>query len=199
MKFQYFLRGLGVGIVLTALILCISYRASDSKVDVVEEAKKLGMVFPEGTIEPAQITLPPSLSATPSAVDTPSAEPDATGERAGETSSAAAPSEPAATPTDKPTAKPPVKTKRPTASGAGVTGIKTGQSATKKNRFTVRSGLLSSSVAREMKEAGIIDDDKAFDEYLEDHGESENVRAGTYDIPEGASFAEITKIITRKK
>ena len=197
MKYQHFLRGLGVGIVLTALILCISYRVSDPKVDVVEEAKKLGMVFPEGTMEPAQITLPPSLSATPSAVDASSTGSDVTG--AGETPSTAAPSEPTENPTDKPTAKPPVKTKKPAASGAGVTGTQAGQSATKKNRFTVRSGLLSSSVAREMKEAGIIDDDKAFDEYLEDHGESQNVRAGTYDIPEGASFAEIAKIITRKK
>lgn len=48
MKLKYFLRGLGVGMVVTALVLCIAYRNSSSGKSVVEQAKELGMVFPAG-------------------------------------------------------------------------------------------------------------------------------------------------------
>ena len=49
MKLKYFLRGLGVGMVVTALVLCIAYRNSSSGKSVVEQAKELGMAFPQGT------------------------------------------------------------------------------------------------------------------------------------------------------
>ena len=48
MKLKYFLRGLGTGIILAALILCISYRSGkSSEKSVVDQAKELGMIFPE--------------------------------------------------------------------------------------------------------------------------------------------------------
>lgn len=47
MKIKWFLRGLGVGIVLTALLLCVTYRASQKNNNIIRQAKELGMVFPE--------------------------------------------------------------------------------------------------------------------------------------------------------
>ncbi|MBO5485868.1 MAG: endolytic transglycosylase MltG [Eubacterium sp.] len=171
MKLRYFLRGLGVGIVLTAIILCVSYRSQGTPGgDVVEEAKKLGMVFPEGSQKPEDNFTAAPATATP-AVTTP-----------------------AATVTPETTKKP---EKTVVASGAGVTGETTGKTK-KGTKFTVREGLLSSSVAREMKEAGIIKDDEALDEYLEKSGYGRKVRSGTYYIPKGASYAEIARIITRQ-
>ena len=64
--------------------------------------------------------------------------------------------------------------------------------------FVVRNGLLSSSVAREMAEQGIIDDADAFDEFIEKNGYGRKVRSGTYKIPNGADFETIAKIITRQ-
>ena len=49
-----------------------------------------------------------------------------------------------------------------------------------------------------MEEAGIIDDSKAFDAYLEKKGYGRQVRSGTYKIPEGADYDTIAKIITRR-
>ena len=60
MKLKYFLRGLGVGMVVTALVLCIAYRNSSSGKSVVEQAKELGMVFPQGTSEPDVTATPES-------------------------------------------------------------------------------------------------------------------------------------------
>ena len=59
--------------------------------------------------------------------------------------------------------------------------------------------MVSSSVARELREAGLIKDADAFDEYLEKSGMGRKIRAGKYKIPEGADFKEIAKIITRGK
>lgn len=182
MKFQYFLRGLGVGIVLAAIVLCVTYRTDgNGNVDVVEEAKKLGMVFPEGTQAPEN---------KQDSVLTPTAEPIVTAEPvsspavsgAGVTGNAATDSE------GGETAKPTAKLAKKEKSSSGKDTIK----------FTVKSGLLSSSVAREMKKAGIIKDADDFDQYLEESGYSRKIRSGTYSIPSGASYEEIAKIITRQ-
>ena len=46
MKSKWFLRGLGVGIIVTALLLCITYRSSSENTNVIKQARELGMVFP---------------------------------------------------------------------------------------------------------------------------------------------------------
>lgn len=179
MKLKYFLRGLGIGILFTALVLCISYRSENSDSSVIERARKLGMEFPEKTPDTLlNPTESPDTAASGQAVRTPTATPGKTGA-------------PTATPTSKATAEPTAKsTAKPTAKPTEETTEKT-------HTFTVRSGLLSSSVAREMKEAGIIKDADAFDEYLEKSGMGRKVLAGKYKIPAGASYEEIVRIITK--
>lgn len=164
MKKKYFLRGLGVGILLTALILCIGYRQHNSEETVVQRAKELGMVFPQKT---------PDTLLT------------ASGSAARVSPSPLAESTQAVTNTAKPTEEP---TARPT-----------NEPTKKTHTFTVRDGLVSSSVARELRDAGLIKDADAFDEYLEKSGMGRKIRAGKYKIPEGADFKEIAKIITRGK
>lgn len=181
MKIKYFLRGLGIGILVTALVLCIGYRKLDSEESVVERARELGMEFPEKT--------PDSL-----------VEPTATPETVVSGPAAMVTEEPVEEKTEKPTAKPTQKaTPKVTAKVTAKATPKPDNTASGKTRtFTVRSGLLSSSVAREMKQAGIIEDDEALDEYLEKSGLARKVRAGKYEIPVGASYEEIARIITRQ-
>lgn len=177
MKIRFFLRGLGIGILMTTLVLCVFYRTQNSEGSIVERARKLGMEFPEQTADPL---INPTAS--------PEVTSAATAEPAVETAAAtdvpvqpSAPTQPPAEtekPVEQPTAKP---------------------DARKTHTFTVRGGLLSSSVAREMKAAGVIEDDEALDEYLEKNGLARKVRAGKYKIPVGASYEEIAKIITRQK
>ena len=206
MKYKYFLRGLGVGLILSALILCISYRSSrpDSNESIVDQAKELGMVFPQGTQPPGLVD-----EAVPTATPTPaptrnSSGAGVTGEDTAQPEVAAASPKVAVSPeptpesaaksTPKPTSRPkktvkPKSTAKPASSGSGGTGVE----------FKVRGGLLSSSVAREMKAAGIIQNDKKFDEYLVKGGYATKIREGVYRIPAGASYEQIAKIITRSK
>lgn len=180
MKMKFFLRGLGIGILMTTLVLCVCYRKQNSEGSIVERARELGMEFPEKTAAPL---LDPSASPGPVASDAAAdqavqsaataipVQTDAPAQTAAQTQ------EPAAQPTEKPAAKPDTR---------------------KTHTFTVRGGLLSSSVAREMKAAGVIEDDEALDEYLEKNGLARKVRAGKYKIPVGASYEEIARIITRQ-
>lgn len=201
MKTRYFLRGLGLGMILTAVILCARYRVGQSGDNVVEQAKALGMVFPEGTKPPAATEEPeasPSPTAEPEVSGTPAATAEAIGGRTEGTGAGVTGDE---TPVSgkgdlADTKKNPAKTSKKTTDAQKSEPSPQADGETVK--FTIRSGLLSSTVATGMKEAGIIKDDKAFDRYLVKCGDAKRIRAGEYHIPIGASYEEIAKIITRQ-
>lgn len=176
MKIKWFLRGLGVGIVLTALLLCVTYRVSQKNNNIIRQAKELGMVFPETETNETEKTADELANEVKN--DNVSG-----GAVSGTTVDA--------------------KTREEEKAEAKIDDSKDDiQNASRyhknKKSFVVRSGLLSSSVSREMEEAGIIDDADGFDKYLEEKGYARQVRSGTYKIPVGADFETIAKIITRQ-
>lgn len=192
MKIKWFIRGLGVGIIITALILCITYRNDSKSNNIIQQAKELGMEFPKKPAEdqPAEASEPPS--APPSVP--PSAAPTQTVTGA------------AVQGTDDGQTKEGVKEQSEADQKAKDKLDKSAEDISSasqykggKKSFVVRSGLLSSSVAREMEQAGIIEDADAFDEFIEKNGYGKLVRSGKYDIPTGADFETIAKIITRQQ
>lgn len=58
------------------------------------------------------------------------------------------------------------------------------------------SGEGSYTVSMRLEEAGLVADAREFDTYLVDNGYSRSIRAGTYRIPVGASWDEIIDIIS---
>ena len=175
MKMKYFLRGLGVGVLLATLLLCISYRGQNSENSIIKQAKELGMQFPEKTPDTLiQPSATPSQASTGQAVSVQSKKPAQT-------------KTPAPSAAQKAT-KEPEETQKPTQKPSGKTRF-----------FTVRSGLLSSSVSRELKRAGFIKNADKFDRYLEKSGLAKKLIAGDYKIPVGASQEEVARIITGGK
>ncbi len=165
MKRKYFLRGLGIGIIVTALLLCIAYRKQMTEQNIINQAKSFGMVFPETSETPqAEPTVEPTATAAPTSTAAPTPE------------KTAAPSpEVAATPSPEVTKKP-----------------------SKKNvRIKVSSGMDSSSVSKKIEKAGLVKSSKDFDRYLVKKGYADNISVGNYEIPSGASYQEIAKIITK--
>ena len=61
----------------------------------------------------------------------------------------------------------------------------------------IPGGSESDTCARIIREAGIIDDGVAFNNYLVNSGLDRKIRSGTKQIPKGASFEEIARIITK--
>lgn len=61
--------------------------------------------------------------------------------------------------------------------------------------FSIESGSSGSKIAKELHEAGLIESAEEYDRYLRDTGYSRQLQAGPHRIPVGASEEEITKIL----
>ena len=228
-----FLQGLGLGLLVAALIMGINTRNDNSLAGeaLVERAREIGMVFPASSEKPAHLY-------DEDDADEPVAEEEASTGGAvgvgvgGEEGSTTVASEPDAeeTPdqtdrsdqtekpektekpkkTDKPeeTTKPkptvtPARTRRPRSTPPSDINATPRPRETELEQgtvveFEVRSGLLSSSVARELYEAGIIDDMWEFDHYIENHGLGHYIIAGTYELKVGDSYEHIANTITHR-
>lgn len=202
MKWKYFLRGLGVGILLTSLLLCFSYRTTSSgETDVVEQAKKLGMVFPKGTLEPPVASDVPVSSAASEPLPTQIPPNTNVSNGAGMTGNeAASQTQPEAQQPEaqQPEAKQPADqqaAQQPEAQQAAESTGKTDKKGAGK-KYTVKAGSTSTMIAQEMKAAGVIDSVEAMDDYMTKSGLSRKIQPGDYTIPEGASYEEIARIIT---
>ena len=181
MKLRYYLRGLGIGIVVTALVMGLSNKDARPLTDAEIKAKAaaLGMVESE-SLKLTDVVLSPEPLPTPAATDVPTEEPTPV--------ATAVPTEeptPAATvvPTEEPT---PEITVTPAAEPTTVS-------------ITVQSGSGSGTVCRQLEEAGLIESAASFDNYLIDNGYSKKICVGTYEIQIGTTEEEIARIITKTR
>ncbi len=212
MKLRYYLRGLGIGILVTVVILTIAGLGKNPMTDeeIKNRAKELGMV--ESTVL--------SGMNTPETGDgreeTASPKPD---EGAEETTTPKPTEEPEETgtpaPTEAPmTTEPPASTKEPetTASPAPTKDpeetVTPSPSAEPENTETpdgesvtivIAAGDSSVSVSKDLEAAGLVESASAYDKYLCDNSYDRRIRVGTYKIPLGATEEEIAMIITGRK
>ena len=221
MKLKYYLRGLGIGMAVTALILGISFSGRQGQEaqtltdeQIRERASELGMVDsseltlaalqnsaqPQTTMEP-EVTEESKLTADPETTT----EPEATAEPE-TTTEPKAPAEPEMTTKPEVTAEPEMTTKPETTAEPEMT---TKPEATEEpelitapeqsqTTITIKKGSDSGSVSRVLYEAGLVENAKAFDNYLCNNGYSRSINPGIYEIAPGTSEEEIAKIITGK-
>lgn len=62
--------------------------------------------------------------------------------------------------------------------------------------FVITSGMISNTAADLLEELGVVESGYDFNMYLYNNGYESKLRVGTYEIPKGASYEEITRIIT---
>lgn len=174
MKLKYYLRGLGVGIVVTAVILTIANHLGNkmSDEDIIKRAAKLGMVMKEDEslfppTEP-ETTTPEPTSPSPTEQDT----------------TAVKPAEPETT-TPEPTTPVPAE---PQTSGTVI------HTAT----ITVTSGMYSEAVSQRLEEAGIVKNWREFNEYLTSNGYAERLQTGTHSFNSKMDFNEIAEILVSR-
>lgn len=191
MKLKYYLRGLGIGILVTTVILSLAGigRKNMTDEEVVKRAKELGMVEstllsdlpdqtktdnvrptePETSLQP-ETSEPEESASTPETPETPKETP-------------VAPEETPVAPEETPVS--PEDGNPDTSAGETVT-------------LVIGRGESSTTVSKNLKKAGIVEDAAAFDRFLCNNGYDKKIITGTYEIPYGASEEEIAKIITRK-
>lgn len=190
MKLKYFLRGLASGIVITTLLLTISFNVGKddiSEQEIIKRAEKLGMVMEEETDLLSSTSTPTKEN---EAEATATVSPEITEETEVTVSVTQTPTkEPTQEPTQEPTKEP---TKEPTP-------IPTQAAASSEKKvLTIVSGMWSDAVARELQAMGLVDSASEFDQYLIKNGYADRLVVGTFEIPAGASYDEIARIITSR-
>lgn len=206
MKLKYYLRGLGIGMIVTALILGISFSNRQDQTSQImtddqirERAAELGMVdSSELTLAALQNSEKQPTEGTPEETtqtqeqNNIEAEPETT--VPAETQATV---EPETTQESEATTEPePEKTAEPeTTAEPEVTEA---PQRTQTASITIQRGDDSGSASRRLYEAGLVENAKAFDNYLCNNGYSRSINPGTYEIAPGTSEEEIAKIITGK-
>uniref|UniRef100_UPI0040296C6B hypothetical protein n=1 Tax=Eshraghiella crossota TaxID=45851 RepID=UPI0040296C6B len=184
MKLKYYLRGLGVGIVVTAVILTIANHLGNkmSDEDIIKRAAKLGMVMKEDEslfppTEP-ETTTPEPTSPSPTEQDT----------------TPGTPAEPETT-TPEPTTPVPTEpeTTTPVPAEPQTSGVVI-HTAT----ITVTSGMYSEAVSQKLEEAGIVKNWREFNEYLTSNGYAERLQTGTHSFNSEMDFNEIAEILVSR-
>ena len=175
MKLKYYLRGLGIGIVVTALLMGFATRERLPLTDaeIKARARTLGMVESD-SVQLSDIRQPGS---TQSDRDTPeNQEPEESRE----------PEE----------SKEPEESREPEGSKEPEESQSTNPSEEESYvTIVVNKGYSSDTVSRILAEAGLVEDAGAFDRYLVNAGYATRIRIGTYRILMGTSRERIAQII----
>lgn len=196
MKLKIYLRGLGIGIVVTALILGISGGKKEmSDAEVIARAKKLGMV--EGEAESGKLSQ--SFGAEKIETEEYSTEEMQTIE----------------TESVPPTESDEETLQQETKDGTEITQQSEAQKETKAAekpetddevkaaeqtvKVTIVSGDDSAAASRRIYEAGLVESAADLDKYLCSNGYSQKVVSGTYEIPVDSDNETIAKIITKNR
>lgn len=190
MKLRYYLRGLGTGILVTALILGRLIGESRPLTDAEIKAKALTL----GMVDANSMSLSDvggngsfSQESQNAGSVTGSSEPDAG--KATDTDDAANPGV-----TDSPdSATSPVPSMSSEITPETITPVPDSAESVTVEIFR---GDSSYTVSKRLEEAGLVADAREFDAYLVDNGRSRTIRAGIYRIPVGASWEEIADIIS---
>ncbi len=218
MKFKYFIRGLGVGIVFATVILMVAYIASPNRLksdeEIIARAKELGMTEAKDNLsdlikasteeDTKEATTELTTEAT---TDTTTTE-ATTAVTTTETTTAATTTEAttAATTTEATTAVNTTEATTAATTESTTTAKKpknpkapetTTASSETVMKLTIKKGMISESVSKLLAIGGMVDDAKAFNDYLNKNGYSTKLNVGEFKIKKGMSYKEIATLITK--
>lgn len=173
MKLKYYLRGLGIGIIVTTIILAISFSGRKEEIsdeEVIARATQLGMVMQEEDTSQEttdeqdtgeEMTQAPEDTSQGTSQETESPE-----QQGQETQG-----------TDDTNAVP--------------------EQETGSFRLSIQKGDVCRVVCEKLAEGGVISDSEALRKYLFEIGYASNMSVGEYDIPYGASNEQIAEILQK--
>lgn len=228
MKFKYYLRGAGIGIIVTTVILSAASLFQDhmSDAEIIQRAMELGMVMEEGSSGtladiPSQGKPGPNTTSddgqgtngdgqsntsgddpnTDNPSDTSGDDPNT--DNPSDTSDGSQGSEPIDNEAEQPDSS--------SESGKNIDNDANKDKDSKqdadskkqskdKEKITIKveGGEVSRMVSQKIFEAGLVDDAEEFNKYLGDNGYASFLQPGTYHIKKGASFQQIAEILTNK-
>lgn len=180
MKLKYYLRGLGIGIIITTLVLMIAYSGYKTEItdeEIIQRAKELGMVMKED----------PLFSNSEETKDT-EVDTEAVNETESEVVTeieTEAISDIEVTPDTE------VTTESETEIETETEVIATGETY----HLVIPAGSVPRLICNELEENGVIESASELRQYLVDVGYARSIVVGEYDIPYGATYEEIYQIL----
>ena len=191
MKLKYYLRGLGIGIVVTAVIMMVALGNKQPMTDeeVIARAKELGM------IENSVLTDIADKEKEPVSENNKDENSDV-GQEAQQDEQHDAKQE--VQQDEKQDVEQEIQQDEQQDDKQPVQESSDTESSDKDTiTITVVGGDSSWSVSKRMEEAGLIESAKDFDSHLCKNGYDKRISVGTYEIPTSATYEEMAKIITR--
>ena len=169
MKLKYYLRGLGIGIIITTIVLMIAYSGRNTEMtdeEIIARAKSLGMVMKElhkdsETVSSEALTGQETTTETESEVQIDvetEIEPETESEDTASTETETVPS--------------------------GDT-----------YHLNIPAGSYPRLICNELQDNGVIADAAALRKYLADMGFATSIHVGEYEIPYGATNEEVYRIL----
>ena len=183
MRFKYYLKGLGMGIIITTIIMtvsCVMHNNNLSDEEIIKKAIGLGMVMPDSENE--------STSGLFGNNDKESSESENDSDSEGEPQSG---SESEIEPTE-------TESESPTESEEPATQTPPQHVEITQYVLHIQWGDTPKMIANELFENGMIDSASKFRKYLADNKYAGKLRSGTYTITKGMTYEEIAKMITKK-
>ncbi|MGN0365260.1 MAG: hypothetical protein ACI4E5_04880 [Suilimivivens sp.] len=169
MKLKYYLRGLGIGIMVTAVILSVAFgsrKETLSDREIMERATELGMVSESGSLAEME-----------------------------KKENAETPEEPQATPETSPKATPEASPKATPEATPATPDVTEPVQAAKTVVIEVKSGEGSYTVCQKLEKEGLISSASDFDTYLCSNGYDRKLRVGSHEIPADAEPERIARIM----
>lgn len=194
MKFKYFLRGLGVGVVFSSSVFLAAYQGEGSgnltEAEIIRRAKDLGMVEKEDQVK---------ALLTSEAGSTEQKKTEGSTKKKKKTTQEATVAETTETVTElttEETTTEEITTTQATTKAAATTEATTESSQNKTVIIEIVGGMSSYPVCQLLEEAGVIDNADAFDSYLMQNGYAERLVVGQHEVKKGMSDQEIATAIT---
>ena len=183
MKLKYYLRGLGIGIIVTTIVLMISFSSEEETLsdgEIIARAAQLGMIMPgEDTEQPMDTE------------DRENTETEQGTEQPGDTQAEQGTEQPGDTQAEQGTEQPGDTQAEQGTEQPGDTQAESREPF----RLVVNQGDVCRTVCENLAMSGVIDDPEGLRRYLLEAGYASSISVGTYEIPYGLSFEEITEIL----
>lgn len=224
MEKRYYFRGLGLGIIVTAVVMGIALSGGNKREmtdnEVIARAKELGMTENTRLLEPSETD--ESQEGTEQTAEKEPAKETETVKKdvavaqpkddSGEAVKAETPTadgaengqqekpgdQSASEQNEKPAANTNEMTKQDEDTGQKALSEEESSQQGAAVSVTIVSGDGSYTVARKLEEAGVVSSASSYDTFLCQNGYDKRLRTGTFQIPAGASDEQIAKIVTNQ-
>lgn len=204
MKKKYYMRGLGIGVIITAIVFTVASPKKEvamSDEQVIARAQELGYTKEKQNVTPddidklkEQITGEATLTEAPDGTPEPTMSPEPTPAPPEKPDAPATPTGALkATSTPKPTVTPaskPTATKKPTVDPTKTPSVSS-------RTIKVEKGMTATKVAGLLVEIEAIPEAADFVAYLRRNNLTDFINIGTFTIPDGAGYEEIARILTK--